>query len=132
MNELQWLAASALMTGLAWLLYVPNRIWRLGLVRSLGNPSTEDLPLADWAQRAIAAHRNAVENLVVFTGLVLAVVMLGANTELTVVATCVYFLARLIHLLVYVAGLPVVRTLAFAAGWICQLYVGLQVLGGTT
>ena len=129
MSALHWLAASALMTAMIWMLYVPNRMLTLGIARTLGNPQPDDAPLAPWAQRASAAHRNAVENLAVFACLVLAAHGLEVSPELVTAAAAIYFFARLAHLLVYTAGVPVLRTLAFAAGWLCQLAVGLSILG---
>ena len=40
----------------------------------------------------------------------------------------VYFFARLIHFLVYAAGVPVVRTLAFTAGWLAQIAIIASIL----
>lgn len=129
MNELQWLASSALLTALIWLLYVPNRMLTLGLIRTMGNPEDSDPPLAAWAQRAISSHRNAVENLVVFGLLLLAAHALGETGGLTLISAKAYFFARLAHLFVYVAGIPILRTLAFAVSWMCQVVVALVVLG---
>ncbi len=53
----------------------------------------------------------------------------GISTPLTQTAVMVYFFARLVHYLVYTFGIPVVRTLAFAAGLLCQLSVLLAILG---
>lgn len=78
MSELHWLAASSLTTAMTWMRYVPNRMVVLGISRTLGNPSPSDPPPAPWAQRAMAAHRNAVENLVVFATLTLTAHALGA------------------------------------------------------
>jgi uncharacterized MAPEG superfamily protein len=129
MNELQWLAASCLLTAATWLLYVPNRMAVIGILRTLGNPSASDAPLAPWAQRAQAAHRNSVENLVVFSGLIVSVHILGLSDAATGWAAAVYFVSRVLYIAIYVAGLPVLRTLAFAAGWGCQILLGLRVLG---
>jgi uncharacterized MAPEG superfamily protein len=129
MSELHWLAATSLLTATMWMLYVPNRMAVLGLARTLGNPAPDDPPLAPWAQRAAAAHRNAVENLVVFAALILAAHALETPCALTQAAAAIYFFARLAHFVVYLVGIPVLRTLAFAAGWACQVVVALCVLG---
>ena len=41
----------------------------------------------------------------------------------------VYFFARLADYLVYLAGIPVARTLAFAVGWLAQVILALTILG---
>ena len=43
-------------------------------------------------------------------------------------ACTVYFWARVVHYLAYTFAIPWVRTLAFAAGWICTMLVILQLL----
>lgn len=129
MTEIHWMAATGLMTALFWLVYVLNRFAVIGIPASLGNPSSEHLPLSDWAQRAVAAHKNAIENFVIFAALALGVVALGLSSSLTVSMTMLYFFARFAHFVVYTMGMPVVRTLAFAAGWLAQVVLALVILG---
>jgi uncharacterized MAPEG superfamily protein len=65
------------------------------------------------------AHYNAVENLVVFAALVLMLNAAGVSNGTTVMVCNIYFWARLVHLLVYTFGVPWLRTLSFAASWLC-------------
>ena len=127
--ELFWLAASATFTALLWLPYILKRIASLGLIRTLGNPPAVSPPLAPWEDRATRAHRNAVENLVVFAPLVLIAALTGISTATTVLAAQAYFWARLGHYIVYVAGIPVARTLLFAVGFAAQMVFALAILG---
>jgi uncharacterized MAPEG superfamily protein len=71
-TALQWLALTALMTGIMALPYVVGRIGAIGLGGAMANPS-EELAAKEplWVRRGKAAHYNAVENLVVFATLVL-------------------------------------------------------------
>ena len=115
--ELFWLAATALMTALFWLPYVLERVAARGLWAAHDNPAPNAAPASPWARRAMAAHANAVENLAVFAPLVLVVVMASRGSAMTAGAAAVYFFARLAHFAVYAAGVPVLRTLAFAVGW---------------
>ena len=128
-KELFWLTLTTLMTGLFWVPYILDRIAVRGLAGAMGNPSPTDKPQSAWAERAMKAHRNAVENLVVFAALVLTAHVLGISTGLTALAAIVYFFARLAHFLVYTAGLPVLRTLSFAVGWLAQMVFALSILG---
>ncbi len=98
-----------------------------GLVNAVGYPD-DPKPLAPWAQRMKKAHYNAVENLVLFSGLVLVLHAVGISNETTVLACNVYFWARLIHFIVYSAGVPWLRTLSFAVAWICIILLLLQLL----
>lgn len=128
-TELYWLIIVSLLTSIMWVPYILNRIAVRGLMAAMGNPSADDKPHADWAERAICAHRNAVENLVIFAALVLATHVLGAGTELTATMSMLYCAARVIHYVIYVAGIPVARTLTFALGFVAQLVLALNLLG---
>jgi uncharacterized MAPEG superfamily protein len=65
---------------------------------------------------------------VIFAPLVLAIQLAGVGTSTTTTACVVYFFARLIHVLTYILAIPVVRTLAFAAGFFCQMTLVLTLL----
>ena len=131
-NELYWLTLTALMTALFWVPYILNRIREMGLARAVMNPNADPTPEAPWARRMMAAHRNAVENLVVFAPLALAVHLAEVGNTATGAAAMSYFFARLAHYLVYTLGVPGLRTVAFAIGVACQLVLGLAVLAGST
>lgn len=128
-EELYWLILTTLMTSLFWVPYILNRIAVRGLMGGMANPSPTDKPQADWANRAQAAHSNAIENLVIFAALVLATHVLGVSTPLTATMCMVYFVARLGHFVVYTAGIPGARTLTFAVGFLAQLILALNLLG---
>jgi uncharacterized MAPEG superfamily protein len=66
----------------------------------------------------MAAHANAVENLVLFAPLVLVAHELEISNGTTVAACAVYFWARLAHFIVYTLGIPVLRTLCWTVGWL--------------
>jgi hypothetical protein len=78
-HELFWLIMTTAMTGLMWIPYTLDRIIVRGLMATMANPSPNDKPQSSWAQRLMAAHRNAVENLVIFAPLVLATQDLNVN-----------------------------------------------------
>lgn len=130
-TELYWLTLTVLMTALFWVPYILDRL----AVRGLWLAISDDQPETGeqhslWAKRAMCAHRNAVENLVVIVPLVLTAHALNISTSLTQTAIVVYFFARLVHFVIYTAGIPVVRTLAFAVGWLCQIAFVAAILGG--
>ena len=129
-TELYWLTLTLLMTALFWLPYILNRIMVRGLIPAITGtkPETTD-DQSEWAQRAIRAHMNAVENLAVMAPAVLIAHALKISTPGTETAVMVYFFARLVHYLVYTAGIPVVRTLAYAVGWVSTMAVVLAILG---
>ena len=128
-TELYWLILTVLMTALFWVPYILDRLAVRGIWPALSDTQPENGGRHSlWAQRAIKAHQNGVENLAIMVPAVLAAHVLNISTPATRAAVVVYFLARLIHFLVYVGGVPVVRTLAFAVGWGAQIVVLLSVL----
>ncbi|MCW5691375.1 MAG: MAPEG family protein [Pseudolabrys sp.] len=128
-RELMWLTFTVILTGLLWIPYVLDRIKVRGLWSTLANPSRDDKPQSAWAQRLYFAHTNAVDNLVVFAPLVLILDNVGYSSRGTVIACAVYFWARLAHAIVYALGVPVLRTLTFAVGFLAQAALVLAIFG---
>jgi uncharacterized MAPEG superfamily protein len=126
-KELFWLVLTVAMTGLFWVPYILDRIMVRGLMPTMANPSPNDKPQSAWAQRMIAAHTNAVENLVVFAPLVLVTQALGIMTAVTAFACALYFWSRLVHVVVFTLGIPVLRTLAFVGGFVAQAILVLAI-----
>src|SRR5215470_4612976 len=116
------------MTALFWAPYVLNRIAVSGLGGALAGTSPTSEGHSDWANRAIKAHTNAIENLAIFAPIVLTAHALGISNSATQAAVVVYFFARLAHYLVYAAGIPAARTLTFTAGWLAQITVIAAIL----
>jgi uncharacterized MAPEG superfamily protein len=127
-TELYWLTLTLLMTALFWMPYVLNRVVVGGLGGTLAGAPPESGVHSSWAQRSIKAHTNAVENLAIFAPAVLIAYVLNISTPATKVAVVVYFFARLLHFMVYSAGIPAARTLAFTAGWLAQIVIIASIL----
>lgn len=132
-SEIFWLTLTAAFTVVLWLPYgyyrVSRMIPKIGFVRLAADPLAGDDPFEDkWAHRAYRTHMNAVENLVVFAPLVLAVQVTGANNDITAVASAVYFWARLVHGVFYTVKLPFVRTIAWFTGVIACLVLAYEIL----
>jgi uncharacterized MAPEG superfamily protein len=66
---------------------------------------------------------NAIENLAVFAPLVLVAAIIEVSTKATVLSAQIYVAARLAHYVIYTAGIPVVRTLAFLIGACATLVI---------
>lgn len=126
-SELMSLTWVTTLTALMWMPYILNLIAVRGLVDAVGYPE-DPKPLSPWAAKMKAAHSNAVENLVVFAALVLIANAADVSNAVTVLACQFYFWARLVHLLSYTFAIPWVRTLAFAAGFACQIAIVLQLI----
>jgi len=127
-RELFWLTLTVILTGLLWLPYVLNRIMVRGLFGAMANPARNDKPMAEWSNRLMFAHDNAVENLIVFAPLVLILNAADVSTPTTVLACAVYFWSRVVHLIVYTMGLPIIRTVAFLVGFAAQAVLAVAIL----
>ncbi len=122
--SLTWVSA---LTAVLWIPYALNAVIVRGLLDTVGYPA-DPQPLAPWAAKMKAAHSNAVENLVVFAVLVLIAHAAGVSNETTVLACNVYLWARVIHFASYSLAIPWLRTLAFVAGFACQIALVLQLI----
>lgn len=129
-TELFWLTLTTLMTALFWIPYILDRVMVRGLIPAISGTGVEEVgDQSLWARRAVAAHRNAVENLVIFAPAVLVLHALGVSTGLTQAAAAIYFFARLAHFVVYTMGVPFLRTPCFSVGWLAQLAILFVAIG---
>lgn len=122
--SLTWVTA---LTAVLWMPYIINQIAVRGLIAAVGYPENPK-PLSGWAAKMKSGHANAIENLVIFATLVLIANAAGISNATTVLACELYFWARLVHVLAYTFAIPWVRTLAFLAGFGCQVALLLQLL----
>ncbi len=121
-TELFWMTLTVLMTSLLWVPYLMDRIFVRGLFPAARADTAETgSPHSAWAQRSIRAHANASENLVIFVAAVLVLHALQISTPITQTAVVVYFIARGAHFIVYSAGIPFLRPVAFMAAWLAQI-----------
>lgn len=85
---------------------------QVGLPALAGN--REGLPeMVGWAGRARRAHLNMVENLVLFAALVLITAIAGKANATTAMGAMIFFWARLAYAVIYLIGIPWLRTLAW-------------------
>jgi len=82
-------------------------------------------PLTGFAGRAQRAHQNMLESLPLFIGLVLVAHIAGRANGATVVGCELFFWGRLFHWILYVIGVPWLRTVA----WVVSV-IGLIVIFG--
>ena len=100
---------------------------QVGLPKLVGNRETLP-PLTGWAGRAQRAHRNMMESLPLFIALVLTAHLTGANTATTIVGAQLFFWARLLYAIVYVVGIPWVRTLLWAVSVVGMVLIFTQLV----
>lgn len=130
-TELFWLSATVAMTAVFWVPYIVNRMTERGVWSALWDPQGETQAKAHWANRMMRAHKNAVENLVVFASLVLTLHAMGISTSATANASIIYFVARAAHYVIFTLGFPLLRVIAFLVGFVCQAVLALAIFGIT-
>jgi uncharacterized MAPEG superfamily protein len=126
--EIHYTALAAGLTGVLWIPIIINRLREIGVWQALKNPQPDVRPHADWAYRLANAHRNAIENVVVFAPLAIIVHISGRADYLTATAAMIFFYSRVAHALIYTFGVPLLRTIAFAVGFGCQVALLLRIL----
>jgi uncharacterized MAPEG superfamily protein len=67
-----------------------------------------------WAGRARRAHLNMIENLVLFASLVLIVAVANKANATTATGAMIFFWARVAYAIIYLIGIPWLRTVAWA------------------
>lgn len=128
-TELYWLTATTLMTGLMWVPYIINRMIEQGIGVAIWDPQGETQTQMAWAERMARAHKNAVENLIIFAPLVLTLHLTHLNNELTALACMIFFFSRLTHYIVFSFGVPVIRVLTFMVSVVALLILAFTILG---
>ena len=66
-----------------------------------------------WAGRARRAHLNMIENMVLFAVLVLIAAASGKANATTAMGAMIFFWARLAYAVIYLIGIPWLRTAAW-------------------
>jgi uncharacterized MAPEG superfamily protein len=125
--ELALLIWAVLLTFVQMLVAVMGATLQVGLPALAAN--REGLaPCTGWAGRAARAHHNMLENLVLFAALVLVAVAAGRTNGTTLVGAQLFFWARLAYALVYLAGIPWLRTALWAVSVVGLALIFSQVL----
>ena len=116
------------MTGLLWIPQIIHSVFKAGPTTAFLYPDEATKQYAEWAKRSKAAHKNAVENLIIFAPLTILVVILGTETDITAIAATIYFFARAVHFVMHIIAVPLMRTLMFLVGFACQMAMAINLL----
>lgn len=108
--ELQLLVWSAILALVQMLIAVMGAQSQVSLPVLAGN--RDNMPaLTGWASRAMRAHLNMLESLVVFAIFVLVANATGRLNETTALGANLFFWGRVAYAIVYVIGIPWLRTM---------------------
>jgi uncharacterized MAPEG superfamily protein len=126
--DLMYLSWSAALCALMWIPYILARIQAWGLTDAVGYPENPPA-VPKWAQRAQKAHLNMVENLIPLAALVLIGQHVGANPTTMAWGAALFFWGRVLHWIMYTAGVPWARTITFAIAWLGIVIAFFGVIG---
>lgn len=125
--ELQLLVWSGVLALVQMLVAAIAANSQVGLPMLAGN--RENLPeFTGWALRAKRAHLNMIENLVVFAIFILVANLSGRTNDMTLLGAQLFFWGRLAYAIVYLIGIPWVRTAVWAVSLLGMLLVLFQLL----
>lgn len=119
--DMTMLTLSALLCLVLIVPYTLGLIATEGMGRAAGNREGLGEP-PGWRGRAVRAHRNLLENMVPFTALILAAQVSQKAGPMTALGAQVFFYARVAHAVIYLAGIPYLRTLAWGS---CVVGMGM-------
>lgn len=127
-TELTLLVWSVVLTFAQMLIAVQGATMQVGLPKLAGN--REDVPaLTGWAGRAQRAHRNMLENIVLFAALVLVAQAAGKFDGTTALGAHLFFWGRLAYAAIYLAGIPWLRTGAWAVSVVGIVLIFIRLVG---
>jgi uncharacterized MAPEG superfamily protein len=125
--ELTYLVWSVALTLVLAVIAVSGATLEVGLPRLAGN--REKMPeMSDWAGRAARAHGNMLESLILFAILVIAARLANVSNAMTLLGAQLFFWGRVAHAIIYIIGIPWLRTAAWLVSVIGLLLIFLQLV----
>jgi uncharacterized MAPEG superfamily protein len=103
------------------------RVTKAGVAWGLSNRDT--MPeVSDWVARADRAQRNHHDNLAMIATVILMAQVTQHTNSITAIASIAVVSLRILHSLTYIAGIPTVRSLAYAGSIASLLVILWQIL----
>jgi uncharacterized MAPEG superfamily protein len=106
---------------------VQGAMMQVGLSTLAGNREGMS-ELKGWAGRATRAHRNMLENLVLFAALVLVAAIADKTNSTTLLGAQIFLYARIVYALVYIAGIPWLRTAVWTVSVVGLAMIFVQLI----
>ncbi|MGD0192540.1 MAG: MAPEG family protein [Rhizomicrobium sp.] len=125
--EIKYLLWAAALTAIQVSIAALGTVTQVGLPAGVGN--RDDLPVfTGWVGRAHRAHRNMLESLVLFAIVVLVGEALNKFNATTALGAAIFFWSRLAYAVVYLIGVPWLRTLIWTASVVGLVMIFLQLV----
>lgn len=125
--ELMLLVWAAVLTMVQAVVAAQGAFAQVGLFALAGNREGMR-EITGWGGRAARAHRNMLENLVLFAVLVIAAVLADKTNGTTLLGAQIFLWARVAYAVVYVAGIPWLRTAIWGVSVAGLVMIFLQLI----
>ena len=125
--EIKLLVWAAVLAFVQMLVAVAGATLQVGLPTLAGN--REGLaPFTGWTGRAQRAHHNMLENLLLFAALLLSAVVSHRTNSTTLLGAQIFFWARVAYAVIYVVGIPWLRTGVWTVSVVGLIMIFSQVI----
>ena len=127
-TDLKYLALTAILTASLWIPYIACQVMTNGNLtpQNYLDPTPRPVPL--WGMRANRAYVNAVESFAPFAALVIVVHLAGKANATTAFLATSFFWLRLAHAVVYLLGIPYLRTVIYTLGYVAVIGIFWEVV----
>jgi uncharacterized MAPEG superfamily protein len=123
--ELKMLLWSVALTFVQMLVAATATTWQTGVSNNVGHRDGVPQPTG-WAERARRAHRDMVENMILFAPLLVIADIAGRDNRMTEIGAQLFLWSRLAYAIVYIAGVPRLPTAIWSASAAATVLIFLQ------
>jgi uncharacterized MAPEG superfamily protein len=127
-TDLKYLAFTAILTASLWIPYIACQVMTNGNLKPQNYLDPTPRPVPFWGMRANRAYVNAVESFAPFAALVIVVHLAGKANATTAFLATSFFWLRLAHAVVYLLGIPYLRTVIFTLGYVAVIGIFWEVI----
>ncbi len=125
--ELKLLVCAVALTVTQMVVAVLGTLTQAGLPWAAGNRDTA-VDFTGWVGRAHRAHRNMLESLVLFAALVFVAHAAGRESAQTALGSNIFIWGRAAYAVIYLIGVPWLRTAAWSVGLVGLAMIFLQLI----
>ena len=127
--ELWYLFLTSVLLTVLWIPYIIGSVQTAGLLRPEEYVAGRNVEFPNWVRRANRAHVNLVEQFGAFAGLVVVAHLAGVHNSLAIWCVAVFFWARILHAIVYIAGVTQfsARTVIFTIGFLALVVYAVDI-----
>jgi uncharacterized MAPEG superfamily protein len=127
-TDLKYLALTGILTASLWIPYITCQVMTNGNLtpQNYLDPTPRPVPL--WGMRANRAYVNAVESFAPFAALVIVAHLAGKANATTAFLATSFFWLRLAHAVVYLLGIPYLRTVIYTLGFVAVIGIFWEVI----